>query len=125
MEQKITDGELRSISFHNHLVACCNIQNAWREARLNTGLCAGGKTWRCFLSLRTSVVGSGRWAITFIVVLVLVALFVSEHAFLLEFSDVRVLKRSGEVSRFICAGLKAAPEWALHIALLMRLLRRA
>ena len=52
--QKIVDEKLRSVSFHNNLVASSNIQNWCREAALNTGPYAGGKTRRYFLRLKTS-----------------------------------------------------------------------
>ena len=52
--KKIVDEKLRSVSFHNNLVASSNIQNWCREAALNTGPYAGGKTRWCFLRLKTS-----------------------------------------------------------------------
>ena len=42
--QKIAEEKPRSISFHNNLVARCNIENFWRETGLKTGPYAGGTT---------------------------------------------------------------------------------
>jgi hypothetical protein len=39
---KIADEKLQSISFHNHLVARCNVENRCIEAPLNTTLRGGG-----------------------------------------------------------------------------------
>jgi len=39
---KIADEKLQSISFHNHLVARCNVENQCMEAALNTTLRGGG-----------------------------------------------------------------------------------
>ena len=50
----IVDEILRSVSFHNNLVASSNIQNWCREATLNIGPYAGGKTRWYFLRLKTS-----------------------------------------------------------------------
>ena len=52
--QKIVDEKLRSVGFHNNLVASSNIQNWCREAALKTGPYAGGKTRWYFLRLKTS-----------------------------------------------------------------------
>ena len=41
---KIADEKLRSVSFHNNLVARYNIENCWRETGLKTGPYAGGTT---------------------------------------------------------------------------------
>ena len=40
--KKIADEELRSVSFHNNLVARYDIENYWRETGLKTGRYAGG-----------------------------------------------------------------------------------
>ena len=40
---KIAEKKLWSVSFHNHLVARCNIENRWSGAVLNTTLHSGEK----------------------------------------------------------------------------------
>ena len=51
--KQIGDGELWSVSSHDNPMAFSNIEICWREAVLNTGLYAGGKTRWCFMRLVT------------------------------------------------------------------------
>ena len=34
--KKIADDKRQVVSFHNHLVARCHVENRWRDAGLNT-----------------------------------------------------------------------------------------